>query len=145
MVNSKEFAARLEKMLDFYELSASAFARAIGIQPSGISHLISGRNKPSLDFVMKVNSVYQEVSLEWLLYGKGSFPSTKADTDVKSVAPTPVKDNLVETALAEARIQSEQPTKTSSAKAASVISKSVSRIIICYTDGTFEMLHQDLA
>lgn len=145
MINSKEFASRLEEILAFYDLSASAFARTIGIQPSGISHLISGRNKPSLDFVMKVNSAYKEVSLEWLLYGKGSFPSNKEDTDVKLVAPPPGKATSVENALSETNTQSEPPTLHSNPKGASASSKSVSKIIICYADGTFEMLHQDLA
>lgn len=142
MVNSKEFAARLEKILTFYELSASAFARSIGIQPSGISHLISGRNKPSLDFVMKVNSVYQEVSLEWLLYGKGAFPMTKVDTDVKTAAPTPVDPAMAKHVHAVADTESEQFTLQTAPKDASASAKSVSKVIICYTDGTFEMLNE---
>lgn len=54
MVNSAEFAKRLDKLFDFYDLNASSFAEKIDVGRASISHLLSGRNKPSLDFVMKV-------------------------------------------------------------------------------------------
>lgn len=75
MVNSADFIARLEKILDHYNLSAAAFADKIGVQRSSISHVLTGRNKPSLEFVMKVVRSYPEVNLYWLLNGKGVFPS----------------------------------------------------------------------
>ncbi len=74
MINIDDFVKRLEKILDYYSLSASAFADAVGIQRSGVSHLMSGRNKPSLDLVMKICESFPEVDLYWLLNGKGKFP-----------------------------------------------------------------------
>ena len=44
------------------------------MQRSSISHILSGRNKPSLDFVMKVLHSYPDVDLYWLMNGKGEFP-----------------------------------------------------------------------
>ena len=75
MVNSAEFAKRLQKILEFYGLSATAFSEEIDFNRSTISHLLSGRNKPSLEFVMKVVQKFPEVELYWLLNGKGNFPS----------------------------------------------------------------------
>jgi len=60
MINSTEFTKRLQKVIDCYDESASSFAEKIGVQRSSISHILSGRNKPSLDFVN----------------GKGEFPKT---------------------------------------------------------------------
>ena len=90
----------------YYNLSASAFADKIGVQRSGISHILSGRNKPSLEFVMKLHSYFPEVSLYWLLNGKGEFPSSvKLDqintnlkvTDKKTEKHKPVKaDDTIE-------------------------------------------------
>ena len=60
MVNSSEFIERLNLLLTHYGLTASQFADQIQVQRSSISHLLSGRNKPSLDFVMKV--VQQQVT-----------------------------------------------------------------------------------
>src|SRR5210317_2151913 len=76
MINNSEFAGRLRKIMEYHQLSASAFADAIGVQRSSISHLLSGRNKPSLDFVLKVVREFPEVNLYWLLNGKGNFPDT---------------------------------------------------------------------
>jgi len=69
--------------MDHYGLTATALADSIEVQRSSISHLLSGRNKPSLDFVLKVLEEYPEVELYWLLNGKGSFPKA-----VKTDAPT---------------------------------------------------------
>ena len=76
MINNSEFASRLRNIMDYYQLSASAFADKIQVPRSSISHLLSGRNKPSLDFVLKVVKEFNEVELYWLLNGKGTFPNT---------------------------------------------------------------------
>ena len=77
MVNIDDFIKRLEIILDYYNLSASAFADKINVQRSSLSHLLSGRNKPSLDFVIKVIEVFPEVDLYWILNGKGNFPKSE--------------------------------------------------------------------
>ena len=83
MINTFDFIKRLQKVIDFYSLSASAFADKIGVQRSSISHILSGRNKPSLEFVMKILSSFPEVELYWLLNGKGDFPSRKENVSEK--------------------------------------------------------------
>ena len=88
MVNSEEFSKRLKIIFDFYDLSASTFAEKIDVGRASISHILSGRNKPSLDFVLKVVSTFEEVELYWLLNGKGHFP--------KSQSPTPEETNIKE-------------------------------------------------
>ena len=77
MINKAEFTERLQKVITFYDETASSFAEKIGVQRSSISHILSGRNKPSLDFVMKILNTYPEVNLYWLMDGKGNFPSTQ--------------------------------------------------------------------
>jgi len=65
-----------DRILDFLKAenkSSSQFAEEIGVQPSGISHIISGRNKPSLDFILKMLEKYPFLSTEWLLFGKGEM------------------------------------------------------------------------
>lgn len=80
MVNIDDFVKRLEIILDYYGLNASSFADKIGVQRSSMSHLLSGRNKPSLDFVMKILDVFPDVDLYWILNGKGSFPKAEDQT-----------------------------------------------------------------
>lgn len=74
MLNIDDFIKRLEILLDYYNLSASVFADKLGVQRSSLSHLLSGRNKPSLDFVLKIIESFPDVDLYWLLEGTGSFP-----------------------------------------------------------------------
>lgn len=54
-------------------LTSRQFAEEIGIQPSGMSHILSGRNRPSLDFVMKVVNRYPEIDIKWLTLGEGEM------------------------------------------------------------------------
>ena len=65
-----------ERLLEFLKnenKSSAQFAEEIGVQASGISHILSGRNNPSLDFVLKMLEKYQFLSTDWLLFGKGSM------------------------------------------------------------------------
>ena len=65
-----------ERLLEFLKAenkSSAQLAEEIGVQASGISHILSGRNNPSLDFVLKMLEKYNFLSTEWLLFGKGSM------------------------------------------------------------------------
>ena len=114
MVNNEDFVNRLKELMDYHQLTASLFADKISVQRSSISHILSGRNKPSLDFILKITSAFMDVDIYWLLNGKGSFPK-------KSESPTPTSPHI-ETPI--------QP--------AMLISKKVKRVVIFYDDGTFE-------
>lgn len=74
MLTSEQFIEKIEQILNYYNLSASLFAEKIGVQRSSLSHLLSGRNKPSLDFVIKIVEEFPEVDLYWFLFNQGSFP-----------------------------------------------------------------------
>ena len=65
-----------ERLLEFLKSenkSSAQLAEEIGVQPSGISHILSGRNNPSLDFVLKMLEKYSFLSSDWLLFGKGNM------------------------------------------------------------------------
>jgi transcriptional regulator with XRE-family HTH domain len=67
---------RILKFLQSENKSYAQFAEEIGVQPSGISHILSGRNNPSLDFILKMLGKYPALSSEWLLFGRGSMYKT---------------------------------------------------------------------
>lgn len=69
--------------------SSAQFAQEIGVQPSSISHIISGRNNPSLDFVMKMLSRYPFLSSDWLLFGKGEMTRENIEKNLfySSISP----------------------------------------------------------
>lgn len=114
MLNSLEFTNRIKKLMEHYQLSAAAFADKIGVQRSSISHILSGRNKPSLDFVLKITNKFKDVDIEWLLNGKGNFPKKLTQNIATPTTPT---------------LFSSEPQNTS---------KKIQRIVVFYDDGTFE-------
>lgn len=63
---------RLEHVMKTKNITAAQLADELEIQRSGISHILSGRNKPSMDFLIKLKDAYPEFSLDWLVLGKGS-------------------------------------------------------------------------
>ena len=132
MVNVEEFTIRLNKIMEYYDLSAASFADKIEVGRSSISHLLSGRNKPSLDFVMKIIQAFPEVELYWLLNGKGDFPketnqSPKAEPKNVSTSSPQVQDLFSSSAPATS-LEEKVPSS----------SKKIKRVIILYSDGTFD-------
>lgn len=119
MINSEKFTKRLQKVIEYYGESASSFAEKIGVQRSSISHILSGRNKPSLEFVLKVLSTFPEVELYWLLNGKGTFPKTILE---EQSPPTHTPKPF--------------PKEVMTSKASN--QKKIERIVIFYSDGSFE-------
>lgn len=92
MINTEDFVKRLETIFDYYGLTASSFADKINVQRSSISHLLSGRNKPSLDFILKVIESFPDVDLLWLLNGKGNFPKGENYNPEKIDSSSPIQN-----------------------------------------------------
>ncbi|WP_394759269.1 helix-turn-helix domain-containing protein [Flavobacterium sp.] len=96
MVNIDDFIKRLEIILDYYSLSASGFADKVGVQRSSLSHLLSGRNKPSLDLILKIIENFPEVDLYWILNGKGNFPKSEIIKTPNIQTSTPISKKNIE-------------------------------------------------
>jgi len=64
---------RLQLFMDYEHLSPSRFAEIIEVQRSSISHILSGRNNPSYDFILKVLKAFPYLNSSWLLLGKGNM------------------------------------------------------------------------
>lgn len=79
---------RINLILKAKNITARQFAEEIGIQPSGMSHIMSGRNNPSLEFVNKVVRRYPEIDANWLLLGRGEM-YMGLTPDPKSLTPDP--------------------------------------------------------
>ena len=155
MVNIDDFVKRLEIILDYYSLNASAFADKIGVQRSSMSHLLSGRNKPSLDFVMKILEVFPEVDLYWILNGTGSFPKTesqtlnlKQETDseiLKPISPSSLNETILGGDLfSEINYKEDEKSEkrnTLEEKNSNFISEEseIEKIVFFYKNGTFKV------
>ncbi len=75
---------KIEEILNEFDLTPSRFADIIQVQRSSISHIISGRNKPSLDFIQKILIAFPEINTDWLLLNKGDIFNKNQD-NTKSI------------------------------------------------------------
>ena len=145
---------RISQLIKSKKISASQFADEIGVQRSSVSHVLSGRNKPSLDFVMKILNTYPDVQPEWLLSGKGSMlagldlsdeNTEEPRTDFNSIEldeqghiGSDMKDKSDERgSLPGTRI------KKSGHRKAGTGSGSVQKIVLFFNDGTFQEFSPD--
>lgn len=63
--------SRLQQFLELENLTPARLADMLGVQRSGLSHILSGRNKPGYDFINKLLLKFPAINAEWLLTGKG--------------------------------------------------------------------------
>ncbi|WP_405250531.1 helix-turn-helix domain-containing protein [Dokdonia sp. Asnod3-C12] len=142
LINNTKFAQRLQEIMDANELSATAFSEKLHVGRATISHLMAGRNKPSLDFVMTVVATFPEVELQWLLYGTKSSPKTTTPTPSNHTtfsADVPSKNTQESASKTSATPPSNTEQKTLKNITAFSSSKSpIKRVIIFLEDGTFE-------
>ena len=118
MINQKEFVLRLKKIMTYYNENATSFSEKIGVQRSSISHILSERNKPSLEFILKVLSSYQEINLYWLLNGQGYFLNNQSKSQNHHLHKK-IDDAAVNETL-------------------ELNSKHIEKIIVLYKDGRFK-------
>lgn len=140
MVNTDDFVKRLEVVMDYYSLSVSAFADKIGVQRSSMSHLLSGRNKPSLDFVMKILEVFPDVDLYWILMGRGSFPKTndQVPSEIsKPSPPIPLNQNFGEDLFSTSESKEQKKSEIKKPDF-NVEDSEIEKIVIFYKNGTFK-------
>ncbi len=151
---------KIELLIKRKQLSASQFADKLGIPRSSISHILSGRNKPSLDVVQKILRVFPEITAEDLLFEDrtlGSVAIVKEITAAPStpslfdpILPTPsesVKNNSTEQTIVQSNLrrtrESSNTERNSSAPASAPVlnptylEKKIERVLIFYSDGTF--------
>jgi DNA-binding XRE family transcriptional regulator len=100
---------RIQNIIDKYGLSSNAFAKEIDVNRSTISHILSGRNKPSIEVLQKILKRFPDVSANWLLLGQGAID----DTNLASSSQVP-KENTIEKV------------------------KSIDKIVVFYSDNSFE-------
>lgn len=142
MLNSQEFSNRLEFVIKHYELSAAIFADRIGVQRSSISHLLSGRNNPSLDFVVRVMDKFPEINFNWFVKGKGEiFLKDFIELpQIKNNTPT-LFDQVLESPKESfksnsSKVQSEPNLTTISSIDKKI--KPIDKILVLYKDGSFD-------
>ncbi|TRX70585.1 helix-turn-helix transcriptional regulator [Carboxylicivirga sp. M1479] len=140
---------RIEAIIQHEHITPSQFADAIGVQRSGISHILSGRNKPSLDFLNKLLQRYPHISGDWLITGKGNM----LNGQIEALKPTeqlsfPMADKKPRTSfkVPKKELKEEEVAEYVAPKPTPVTKvpilpapegKTIERIVVFYNDKSF--------
>ena len=144
---------RLQRFLELEQLTPSRLADILGIQRSGISHILSGRNKPGFDFFFKLNKKFPTLNLEWLISGNGKVykevernlfnneisnekpVDRNASTQYGQLFANEDNSEEIPPIIAPENRISESKPKDSS------VEKSLIKIMLIYSDSTFKELN----
>jgi transcriptional regulator with XRE-family HTH domain len=128
--------ARIQKLISYENLTPTKFADIIGVQRSAISHILSGRNKPSFDLIQKILNKFPRLSSEWLLMGRGEMYKTMVQQRLFDVDQKP---NDIKTEVKPPVIQENAPIISIPKEAENRVNdSSIERIIIFYSDKSFK-------
>ena len=138
---------RILKFIESENITAAEFADKIGVQRSSVSHVLNGRNKPGFAFIQKILEAFPSLNSRWLLTGSGQMldksdqkliPSTGA-ANLFSTLNQPEQHNAVPQvkSIEQSEKQEDNP-KPSTNRVISSDEKEVVRVLIFYSDHTFE-------
>ncbi|MHA6249218.1 helix-turn-helix transcriptional regulator [Pontibacter sp. CAU 1760] len=131
---------RIKALMEFKGLTSTQLADQVGVPRATVSHILSGRNNPSLDVVQKMLHTFREVSVDWLLLGEGAMLTDLASGRINAVAPSPAKTQP-EAASQNASPPVAQPPKVQDLPLAgstnNAAGKTVEQVLVFYSDQTF--------
>lgn len=137
---------KLEFLLRTKSLTATTLARLLEIQPSGISHILSGRNKPSFDLVVKILRAFPDINPDWLILDDERVyrdevpsssvpPTTPQEVGGSHASSLPAASENMTSLEGNDEIKNEQLSIFSSSQSRG---KTVERVIVLYTDKSFD-------
>ena len=137
---------RLLKIITSEGLTPSLLADELGVQRSGISHILSGRNYPSFDFLQKLLARFPKLNAEWFILGQGSmYKSTiaaipdlftpNAPVEKAPVSPT-LSENPQDLSSGEDH-NNKKPDSKPEISASTEQKRTIEKMIVLYTDKTF--------
>ena len=133
---------RIKEIISDESINAAQFASEVGIAPSSLHHIISGRNNPSLDVIQKILSRYHQINAEWLISGVGKKYKTLVQGKLFDI-PIESADNQDKnkgTYLEKEHSVSEENNKLENKDVQKLIKSSseVESITVFYKDGRFK-------
>lgn len=141
-MDNLEMKDRIAHIIRAKNLTAAEFALRLGIQPSNISHLLSGRNNPSLDFVKKLKETFPEYNLDWIIFGSGPVTVSEPfveSTPVRQLPSEEVQKKKDELLQDESLFSQHENVDLTLKRLASSTDSVLKQIILVYSDNTFEL------
>ncbi len=146
---------RIQTIMEHYQLKPAQFADAIGMQRSAVSHVLSGRNKPSLDFIMRIKRRFPEIRLDWLVLGSGDmFGNENATTAVSQDLFSAKEGTSQQVVDAEKQVKVKKPVQEPTARpseqvedeemapyysSGGLLNGKVEQVMVFYADGSFKV------
>jgi len=131
-----------ERILQFMQneqLSSTQFADNIGVQRSSVSHILSGRNNPSFDFIRKILLTYPQIRAEWLILGEGGmYKSDESRELFDENAPVYGDTKSEETGEAAKKETADRHVDNEKGKHETT---DIERVVIFYRNNTFTEYH----
>ncbi|MCF8378259.1 MAG: helix-turn-helix transcriptional regulator [Bacteroidales bacterium] len=126
---------RIKQILEKKQLSPSQFADEIDVKRSNISHILSGRNKPSIDLILKILTSYPDINSDWLLFGKKNVPENMGQLSIedKPSDNSQVNLNLQSTKIASQNVRANKKNIETKISSGSEIEK----ILVFFEDNTY--------
>jgi hypothetical protein len=135
MMNERE---RIMQVMTQKGLTSSQFAEAVGIQRAAMSHITSGRNNPSLDVMKKILERFPDISADWLLLEKGPMMRGTQPTVAQPETNAPAPGLFIDHPPLQPPPESPASPTPELPEPSKIISRGVDRILLFYSDGTFE-------
>ncbi|MDK2840893.1 MAG: hypothetical protein PWQ17_398 [Anaerophaga sp.] len=86
---------RLQQILTNERLTPARFAELVGVQRSSVSHILSGRNKPSLDFLQKILTSFEHINPDWLITGNGAYKRSSIENKNNGTDEASIRDGKI--------------------------------------------------
>ncbi len=133
---------RIIKFLTHENISATRFADEIGVQRSSISHILSGRNNPSYEFIYKILSRYKYLNAEWLIMGFGNMLKKTESNQTNPLVTSNLKQldlfqNNIDKSVHGDTVKNAPGTSVTPEPTVSGTRK-IDKIVLFYSDKTFE-------
>jgi len=142
----EDVANRIQEIIKKKGISNSEMADTIGLPRPILSHILSGRNKPSLAVIQKIAEAFSDIDTEWLLIGTESKSHSNGEKEVPNVrVDAKVVEKTVELITTEAPVKPEASEKRDlnlvSNPTKSAVKEEVTQIVHYYRDGTFKVFN----
>lgn len=129
-----DLSEKIKLILSHKNTSPSIFADEIGIQRSSMSHILAGRNKPSLDIVQKIIRRYPDLGINWILDGEELEFKAEPEMPEKAMSKQH-SGHLVNQTPPVSKVD---PTAQAVDTISPLRGRTVEKIVIFYSDGTFQ-------
>ncbi len=142
-----KISERINQILHHYHLNAGEFAQRLGVQKSSISHLLSGRNKPSFLFITKLIEAFPEINIKWFLTGEGEMIESKPALEQPVIAKIKKEkhgfvENEDKAHFIEQSNSKESGVNDETDHKVSQANHEVKNIIMVYDNDTFKILNK---